>query len=116
MKFDQEGNPKGLRFEEVLPALKAGKKVRRESWCITVYFKLGDDGSGWMTVRDFLADDWEVVKEKVKRTVWVNVSTTGCGEIFIGAGHWNSQSKAMEHASNEYTYLGAHPVTAEVDE
>ncbi len=54
---------------------------------------------------------------KVKKTVWVNVYQTGSGEIFIGAGHWNSQSKAMEHASDEYnTYLSAQPITVEVME
>jgi hypothetical protein len=60
-----------------------------------------------------LIEEW---KEKVKRTVWVNVYQTERVEIFLGAGHWNSQSKAMEHASNEYTYLGAHPITVEVEE
>jgi hypothetical protein len=102
-----------MKFEEVMSAFRVGKKVRRRAWDKGDY--LTEFGS--LPMNSIVADDWEIVKEKVKKTVWVNVYQTAHGEIFIGAGHWNSQSKAMEHASNEYnTYLGAHPITVEVDE
>jgi hypothetical protein len=104
-----------MKFEEVLPALQAGRNIRRQSW-VSDYWV--DRHSGFTLIDVHLeADDWEIVKEKVKKTVWVNVYQTGRGEIFMGDGHWNSQSKAIEHVSYyEYTYLGAHSITVEVDE
>ena len=52
-----------MTFAEVLPALAAGKKLRRASWMN--YFVLSDgEFPTYMGLRDLLASDWEVVVEE----------------------------------------------------
>lgn len=66
-----------MKFEEILPALKAGKKIRRKCWGKEVYIKTHDffvvgqiiteDNIDYaLTVMDLEADDWEVIKEPKK--------------------------------------------------
>ena len=64
-----------MKLEEVLPALREGKKIRRTFWWEGHYFKLTSDGIVDQEGKNFIigkddlfADDWEVVKEikKVK--------------------------------------------------
>ena len=67
-----------MRFEEVLPALRAGKKIRRTRWkkdiCISIAIEGGCDhyvrynfGSVFnFNKSDFENDDWEIVKETKK--------------------------------------------------
>ena len=68
-----------MKFEEIIPAYRKGKKIRRECWneekvmdlCIVKGIgKYGwvKEGVFWKTVTDALlkADDWEIVKEKKK--------------------------------------------------
>ena len=67
-----------MRFEKVIPALRAGKKIRRTEWkenvCISIDGKVDqlvryNFGSVFnFNKSDFENDDWEIVKEikKVK--------------------------------------------------
>ena len=66
-----------MKFEEVLPALREGKKIRRTTdfWKNFIYCyqlidnQLWDGAEEWIDaidVLDLLADDWEIVKEKKK--------------------------------------------------
>ena len=71
-----------MKFEEVLPALREDKKVRRSSWGNGFYIALQgesprggelvwwDDIQNWNYYSpsrdDFNADDWEIVKEDKK--------------------------------------------------
>ena len=67
-----------MKFEEVLPALRTGKKIRRTGWkkdtCISIAIKEGCDhyvrynfGSVFnFNKSDFENDDWEIVKEPKK--------------------------------------------------
>ena len=50
-----------MKFEEVLPALREGKKVRRTSWVSTTHIKA--KGDYFLDVSGCLADDWEIVDE-----------------------------------------------------
>jgi hypothetical protein len=54
-----------MRFEEVLPALRAGRKVRQASWPTHVrsYPSSFQAGLLWEQIE---ADDWEVVPELVR--------------------------------------------------
>lgn len=52
-----------MRLEDVLPALRAGKKIRRKAWAKRWYtLRVGlDDMSGHcFYVEDAIEDDWEV--------------------------------------------------------
>lgn len=68
-----------MKLEEVLPALKAGKKVRRKAYPPDNYICLEDNvlkafisylnrltGEIKLMTRDLLADDWEIVEETKK--------------------------------------------------
>ena len=53
-----------MRFEEVLPALREGKKVRRAAWNKHSYYCLSiDDLDNGTELRVLLEDDWEIVRE-----------------------------------------------------
>ena len=66
-----------MKFEEVLPALRAGKKIRRNSWCKDTYIYINSYGN-FETKRgghfeiilgslyDLEKNNWEIVKEKKK--------------------------------------------------
>ena len=64
-----------MKFEEVLPALREGKKVRRKSWREDTYFyknhlgdiifKNGGEDTYYYDLTCLLdSNDWEIVKEK----------------------------------------------------
>ena len=62
-----------MTFEEVLPALKEGKKIRRTFWWEGHYFKLTSDGIVDQEGKNFTIGkddlccfDWEIVKDKKK--------------------------------------------------
>ena len=68
-----------MRFEEVLPALRTGKKIRRKAYPPDNYICLEDNvlkafisylnkltGEIKLMPKDLLADDWEIVKETKK--------------------------------------------------
>lgn len=66
-----------MKFEEVLPALRAGRKIHLTS----------DPTATIFTVADILADDWEVVEEYEEVEVWDWVwdnPTTGLTGIETG--------------------------------
>lgn len=63
-----------MKFEEALPELISGKKIRRKRWNENNYITVGEDdliidenNYAIPFVLDyFKADDWEIVKEKKK--------------------------------------------------
>ena len=66
-----------MKFEEIIPALKEGKKARRKRWGVKNhnYIVVGkeDDlivdmvyGKFPFTLGDLIADDWEIVEETKK--------------------------------------------------
>jgi hypothetical protein len=52
-----------MKFEEVLPALRAGKKVKLACWGSVTYVDLR---SGGLTMKCLIADDWEIVPEPTR--------------------------------------------------
>lgn len=63
-----------MKFEEILPALREGKKIRRSFWSNEHYIELvGCDfydnrtnKEYYFNLNDFIADSWEIVKEPKK--------------------------------------------------
>lgn len=63
-----------MKFEEVLPALREGKKIRRKCWGAKIYIYLAEK---WDIIdnlhhryifnkSDLIDDDWEIIKKKKK--------------------------------------------------
>ena len=57
-----------MKFEEVLPALRKGKKIRLKEWGEIEYiYNPKEDCHGVnLSWKEFFSDDWEIVKEKKK--------------------------------------------------
>ena len=62
-----------MKFEAVIQALRDGKKIRRDTWDKDDYIKSNngsiedEDGADYDLVKGILFDNWEIVKEKVKK-------------------------------------------------
>ena len=75
-----------MRLEDVLPAYRAGKAIRREAWEEGSGYANGDRGRGMVLYRgDVDATDWLVIddpititREQLKR-VWGNMDYDGQG-------------------------------------
>ena len=66
-----------MKFEEILPALRAGKKISRNNWCKDDYIYINSNGEFedqnghhpgifLNCLCDLEADEWKIVKEKKK--------------------------------------------------
>ena len=64
-----------MKFEEVLPALREGKKIIRDCWGKDNYYFLNEDYcletkegavATFLTLPAIFSDDWEIFKEKKK--------------------------------------------------
>ena len=66
-----------MKFEEILPALREGKRIRRTGWrnqgyirkiTIGIFELIADENNNTyvLTINDLCANDWEVIKEKKK--------------------------------------------------
>lgn len=53
-----------MRLEEILPALKSGKSIKRNG---LVELKLGEETILHLSSQSILADDWEIVENPSER-------------------------------------------------
>ena len=56
-----------MYFDEILDHFKFGKKIRRAIWPIGVTISRNFDS---INIKDLLANDWEVIEPKEKKTWW----------------------------------------------
>lgn len=68
-----------MKFEDVLPAFRKGKKIRRKIWSrIDAHISVPDNCGCWEFTREALfADDWEVVEEPKKPMVFEGIVSYG---------------------------------------
>ena len=57
-----------MKFEEVLPALREGKKIIRKVWHPIEELSLNNQKET-VIISDLLATDWEIIKEKKKEKI-----------------------------------------------
>jgi hypothetical protein len=105
-----------MKFEEVLPALRAGKKVQHKDWKSKLDFSISLEStpSTLLILGEVLSNDWEIVKDKVKKTIWVNVYRDE--NMIHVAGAYGAKVVAEANTLSCLNYLGAHSITVEVDE
>jgi hypothetical protein len=102
-----------MKFEEVLPALRAGKKIKIEN--IPGKYHKDISRGCELSIDLILSGDFEIVKEKVKKTVWVNVFHGGYK--LISDGVFESEEEAVSSARLCCVkWFGAHSITVEVEE
>lgn len=76
-----------MKFEDVLPALRAGRKIHLTS----------DPTATIFTVADLLADDWEAVEEYEEVEVWDWTIYSGDrGVHFVRLGLTDEEAKALK--------------------
>lgn len=73
-----------MRLEQVLPAYRAGKAIRREEWGPETRYAIGDRGAQIrLTRHDVNADDWVVLDDPITITreqferAWAEASDYG---------------------------------------
>ena len=81
-----------MRFEEILPALREGKKVRRKDWSTMVCWTLkAPDGRltmGWpsgepnVSFENLAAEDWEIIQEPERVADYLYLAK------FFGVSFW----------------------------
>ena len=52
-----------MKFEEVLPALRERKEIKRKNWKSYLSYFATDNDIDVLNLNDVLADDWEIVDE-----------------------------------------------------
>jgi hypothetical protein len=102
-----------MKFEDVLPALRAGKKIKIEN--IPGKYHKDISRGCELSIDLILSSDFEIVKEKIKKTVWVNVFQ---GEYwFVTNGIFESEETAVIAAHRSgVKHIGTYPITIEVEE
>lgn len=96
-----------MKLEEVLPALREGRKIRRTCWNKGVYLKIGSkreilcmppEGKGrraTLCSLDVHAINWEIVSEPKKHVRWLNLDKDGFCGVF------NSKEQAEEFVHSD---------------
>lgn len=87
-----------MRLEEVLPAYRAGKRIRRKSWAVGLH---AGDGHGSCDVW-FDADDWEVVPTPHKACPFCGGSGYDAGSHDSGC-HWIVCESCRSSTGNKKT-------------
>lgn len=98
-----------MRFEEILPALREGKKIRKASWRKGHYFELTPDGiidqegRGFVLSRcDLLCNDWEVVKVPTRKIKLRDISAEELLQFQKGCDNIGCQSCPIHSIVTSY--------------
>ena len=98
-----------MKFEEVLPALRDGKKIRKASWWEGHYFKstldgiIDQDGRDFVLNRgDLLCNDWEVVKVSTRKIKLRDISSEELLQFQKGCSNRECQSCPIHSIVTSY--------------
>lgn len=109
-----------MRFEEIISALREGKKARRKCWIGDSLLVLregsivNDRGYSEHDLCEYIlnSDDWEVVKEKKKKYQgWVNLYADGSS-----SGIWDTKEDSSHCALGGRRLVETRLIEWEVDE
>jgi hypothetical protein len=103
-----------MKFEEVLPAFREGRRIKITN--VDGMYQKDVSLMCELTLSRILSNNWEIVKEKVKKTVWVNIYQDDNGTPWGGGSVHDSKEHAERKRYHTYPYLGAHSITVEVYE
>jgi len=71
-----------MNFLEALKKMKSGEKINRKNWCKNIFLYLKDEiifcnenypFAHFLTVDDYLADNWELHKDKISHRSHKNI-------------------------------------------
>jgi hypothetical protein len=96
-----------MKFEEVLPALRDGKKVRRKAWGENDYIAISSpfelsDGS-------LMRDDWEIVEEPKPPKLLAPAMYHTDGQWVLGRTLFGSKKEAQEYHGDRQVIWPAIP-------
>jgi hypothetical protein len=89
-----------MKFEEVLPAFREGKRIKIKN--VDGMYQKDVSMSCELTLSRILSNNWEIVKEKVKKTktVWINCYS----EEKQGMVHTTAESAASMRKSSDFLF------------
>jgi hypothetical protein len=102
-----------MKFEEVLPDFRAGKRIEIEN-TPGKYHKDISRGCE-LSIDLILSNNWKIAKEKVKKTVWVNVFQGSFGFVTDGI-HDSRVDAALTSCQFAMPHLGIYSIEVEVEE
>jgi hypothetical protein len=83
-----------MKFEEVLPALREGKKVRRKSWDTNTF--ITNPNLGNIATTSLMADDWEVCEEPKKPRLLAHALLNDIGHVELSCCLYASEKEARD--------------------
>jgi hypothetical protein len=83
-----------MKFEEVLPALRDGKKVRRQPWDTDVCITSTNLGS--ISAKSLMENDWEVYEEPKKPRLLAHAIRKQCGMYSLSTNMYDSEDSARK--------------------
>jgi hypothetical protein len=90
----------GMKFEEVLPAFREGKKIRRDAWDEKDYVVI--NGGFELSDRSIMANDWEIVPEPKKPKLLAPCLCKSVGNIWISNKIYESKEAAINDIGTTY--------------
>jgi len=105
-----------MKLEEVLPALRELKKIKRKSWTLNGDILHKDFLDSEIRLAEILADDWEIADEekpKKKITLWRPIFRK---ENSIWEGEWMINKNKMAPNAFGPHYWAWESKTVEVDQ
>lgn len=92
-----------MKLEEVLPAFREGKAIRRKCWYPERYLCLKNMRTILSSSVDIDTDDWEIVeppKQKVKRWLWVYADGFETKQFSVGDGLFTEEEAKSNYGSH----------------
>jgi len=109
-----------MKLEEVLPAFREGKKIRRKCWPNSTYYFSLSSSRIHIDEADITLDDWEIVpdepKPKVKRWLWVYKDPFRLGGPCLTSRFLTEAEAQAEEPHNpniKYLYKYGEPIETE---
>jgi hypothetical protein len=96
-----------MKFEEVLPALREGKRVKRSS--IRGWLKLGVSDNCNFELQYFLTDDWEVEPEPKKPKLLAPALLSDIGHVEMSCYLYASEQEARDTLGDSFISWPAIP-------
>lgn len=92
-----------MKFEDVLPAFREGKQIKRECWAFPLQKDLGEF---LLIPSDFNADDWKILEENLlpvkTKTVWQWAAWNPHALMFRVQDHLYTEQEASETFIGKY--------------
>ena len=103
-----------MTLHKISKIAKEGNRVFRKSWNRS-WFNLQWPIDGPLSLEEAIADDWEIVRKKVKKTGWVNIYRP-TSSAWIGYIYETKEEARSNFSESDRTYIDSIQIEWEEDE